>query len=214
MKKVRLVAVSLAAFAAVLSASGATAAETKAERRVTAIMSNPKAAEAAAEAGKKASFFCANCHGADGNSSIGEVPNLAGQNPVFLLEQIRKFGEGQRKNEFMEKMIRVLSEEEQINIAVYYAYQKVKVRPITDAALMARGMEWYTKVCIRCHGEQGRGNEKIARIAGQQAPYLSLTLTRYRDRTGERIDPLMATNTAFLKNEDIRAVVEYVSHMK
>jgi cytochrome c553 len=75
-------------------------------------------------------------------------------------------------------------------------------------------MDWFSKVCIRCHGEQGRGNERIARIAGQQPAYLTLTLTRYRDRTGERIDPLMATNTAFLKDEDIKALVEYVSRMK
>ena len=194
--------------------SGAVAAETKAERKLAGLIGNAKAVEAAAEAGKKASFFCANCHGADGNSAIGEVPNLAGQNPVFLLEQIRKFGEGQRKNEFMEKMIRVLSDDDKVSIALFYAQQRVKSRPVSDTTLQAKGMDWFSKVCIRCHGEQGRGNERIARIAGQQPAYLSLTLTRYRDRTGERIDPLMATNTAFLKDDDIKALVEYVSHMK
>lgn len=194
--------------------SGSVAGQTRTERKLTAVMGNAKAVEAAVEAGKKASFFCANCHGPDGNSNIGEVPNLAGQNPVFLLEQIRKFGEGSRKNEFMEQLIRVLSEEDKINIAVYYAQQPVRLRPVTDTTLQARGMELYSKVCVRCHGEQGRGGERIARLAGQQPPYLNLALTRYRDRTGERIDPLMAANTAFLKDEDIKAVVEYVSHMK
>ncbi|MDD5297254.1 MAG: c-type cytochrome [Rhodocyclaceae bacterium] len=194
--------------------SSSVAAQTRAERKLAGVLGNAKAVEAAAESGKKSSFFCGNCHGADGNSAIPEVPNLAGQNPVFLLEQIRKFAEGQRKNEFMEKMIRVLSDDDKVNIALYYAQQPVKPRPVGDVALQARGMEWFGKVCIRCHGEQGRGNERIARIAGQQPTYLSLTLTRYRDRTGERIDPLMATNTAFLKDEDIKALVEYVSHMK
>ncbi len=191
-----------------------TFAETKAERRLATLLSRPKALENAVETGRKASFFCANCHGADGNSAIGEVPNLAGQNPVYLLEQIRKFGEGQRKNDFMEKMIRVLSAEEQADIAAFYAQQKVKLRPSVDSSLLEKGGDWFRRACARCHGEQGLGNERIARIAGQQPTYLSLTLIRYRDRTGERVDPQMATNTAFLKDEDIRAVVEYVSHLK
>jgi len=204
----------IVATAAAVLFSGSVAGQTKADRKLAGVMGNAKAVEAAVEAGKKASFFCGNCHGPDGNSTIGEVPNLAGQNPVFLLEQIRKFGDGSRKNEFMEKMIRVLSDEDKVNIALYYAQQPVKLRAVTDTALQARGMELYSKVCVRCHGEQGRGNERIARLAGQQPLYLNLTLTRYRDRTGERIDPLMATNTAFLKDEDIKALVEYVSHMK
>jgi cytochrome c553 len=203
----------VATLAAVLFSSSV-AAETKAERKLAGLIGNANAVAAAADAGKKASFFCANCHGADGNSAIPEVPNLAGQNPVFLLEQIRKFGEGQRKNEFMEKMIRVLSDDDKVDIALYYAQQHVKTRPVGDTTLQAKGMDWFSKICIRCHGEQGRGNERIARIAGQQPTYLTLTLTRYRDRTGERIDPLMATNTAFLKDEDIKALVEYVSRMK
>jgi cytochrome c553 len=194
--------------------SGSVAAETKAERKLAGMIGNARAVEAAADAGTTASFFCANCHGVDGNSAIPEVPNLAGQNPVFLLEQIRKFGEGQRKNEFMEKMIRVLSDDDKVNIALFYAQQPVKTRPVGDTTLQAKGMDWFSKICLRCHGEQGRGNERIARIAGQQPAYLTLTLTRYRDRSGERIDPLMATNTAFLKDEDIKAVVEYVSRMK
>ena len=202
---------------AVLAASmlsGLSWAETAPEHKLAAALQNPKAVEMAVDAGHKASFFCGNCHGPDGNSIGGEVPNLAGQNPAYLLEQIRKFGSGQRKNEFMQKLIKVLSDDDKVNIALYYANQKVKGQGQGDSALLARGYEIFSKNCFRCHGDQGRGNEKIARIAGQQVPYLSLTLTRYRDHTGERYDPLMATNTAMLKDGDIRALAEYVSRLK
>lgn len=202
---------------AVLSASlwaGSVAAETVPEHKLAALLQNAKAVDTAVKVGKDAAFFCANCHGVDGNSNIPEVPNLAGQNPAYLLEQIRKFGSGQRKNEFMQKLIKVLSDDDKVNIAVFYANQPVAARAGGDPALMAKGKEWFGKNCFRCHGNEGRGNEKIARIAGQQPTYLTLTLQRYRDRTGERIDPLMAANTNQLKDPDIKAVVEYVSRMK
>lgn len=203
----------LAAFSVMVWAGSATA-QTVPEQKLAAMMQNPKAVEAAVKTGKDASFFCANCHGADGNSNIPEVPNLAGQNAAFLLEQIRKFGSGQRKNDFMQKLIKVLSDDDKVNIAVYYANQKVAIRPGGDPALLAKGKDWYGKICFRCHGDDGRGNEKIARLAGQQPVYLTMTLKRYRDRSGERIDPLMAANTNMLKDADIAAIVEHVSRMR
>ena len=145
---------------------------------------------------------------------IPEVPNLAGQNPAFLLEQIRKFGAGQRKNEFMQGLIKVLSDDDRVNIALFFSKQHVKAKPPGDVALMAKGQDWYNRVCSRCHGEFGRGNEKIASIAGQQVTYLTITLTRYRDQSGERFDPLMVANTSMLKDPDIRAIAEYVSRLK
>lgn len=165
---------------------------------------------AAVAAGKKASFFCANCHGEDGNSKYPEVPNLAGQNPAYLLEQIRKFGVGQRKDEFMQKLIKVLSEDERVQISLYYSESKV-VPGTADPALVKRGKEVFSKLCVRCHGEDARGNEKIARLAGQKREYLMVSLKRYRDRTGERIDPLMQIATGPLTDDDIKAVTAYLT---
>ena len=70
------------------------------------------------------------------------------------------------------------------------------------------------QITHRCvFGADGAGNEKIARIAGQQPEYLKLTLQRYRSGSGERIDPLMAANTKLMTDADIQAVVAYVSTM-
>ena len=165
---------------------------------------------AAVAAGKKASFFCANCHGEDGNSKYPEVPNLAGQNPAYLLEQIRKFGAGQRKDEFMQKLIKVLSEDERVQISLYYSESKV-VPGTAEAGLVKRGKEVFSKLCVRCHGEEARGNETIARLAGQKREYLMVSLKRYRDRTGERIDPLMQIATGPLTDDDIKAVTAYLT---
>jgi cytochrome c553 len=49
---------------------------------------------------------CAACHGADGISRFGEVPNLADQNQPHLLNQLRVFHTGKRPRKEMGYMSR------------------------------------------------------------------------------------------------------------
>lgn len=187
-------------------------AQTTATERLKTLQADTAAQKAAVEAGKKSAFFCANCHGEDGISKTPEVPNLAGQNPAYLLEQIRKFGSGERKDQFMQGLIKVLKDEERVQIALYYA--SVPVSPASaDSAKLPHGKELFTKLCVRCHGEKGRGNELFPRLAGQKLPYLQTTITRYRDGTGIRNNQLMSIATATLKNEDIVAVANYLTQL-
>lgn len=174
----------------------------------------PRLLEAAYKTGAKVASFCGNCHGEGGNSLVAETPNLAGQNTFYLLEQLRQFADGRRKNLFMEGMIKALSAEEKVGVVLHYASKEVTFKPPVNAALANKGQEYYGKICFRCHGDQGRGNEKIARIAGQQPGYLAITLKRYRDGSAVRNDPLMAANTKSMTDADIAAVVAYVSSMK
>lgn len=187
-------------------------AQPSAQERLKAIQADPAALKSAVEAGRKASFFCANCHGDNGISKSPEVPNLAGQNPAYLLEQIRKFGAGERKDQFMEGLIKVLKDEDRVQIALFFASESV---PPTraDAAQAARGKELFGKLCVRCHGEQARGNELYPRLAGQKLPYLQSSITRYRDGTGIRNNQLMSIATAPLKNEDVIAVANYLTQL-
>lgn len=182
------------------------------QERIKVVAADPAALKVAVEAGRKASFFCANCHGEDGNSKIPEVPNLAGQNPSYLLEQIRKFGSGERKDQFMQGMIKVLKEEERMQIALFYANSPVQPGK-GDASLAARGKDSFNRLCSRCHGEKGHGAETIPRLAGQKMPYLQTSITRYRDKTGERNNQLMAIATAPLKNDEITAITHYLTQL-
>lgn len=194
------------------AAWGQTPAANPAPERLKALLSDPAALKSAVAAGRAASFFCANCHGEDGNSKIPEVPNLAGQTPAYLLEQIRKFGTGERKNAFMQGLIKVLKEDERLQIAVSYADAKV-VAGHGNPALASRGQGLYTRLCAQCHGEQAHGNDIVPRLAGQQVPYLQASLVRYRDKTGERNNPLMAASAAGLKDEDIAAIAHYLTRL-
>jgi cytochrome c553 len=192
-----------------LAAAGAGA---QSPERLKQVLADPAARSASAEAGRKASSFCANCHGQDGNSTQGEVPNLAGQNPVYLLAQVNKFYTGERKDQWMEPAIKLLSESERLNIVAFYAGQRVK--PTASASPNDAGKAIYQRVCVRCHGEQAQGGERFPRLAGQQHTYLVRALTSYRDRTGTRMEPEMLAMTAALKDSDIQAVANYLSTLR
>lgn len=183
--------------------------------RLKEVQANAKLSQDLLKAGQKVADVCANCHGDGGNSLKPDIPNLAGQNPAYLLDQLRQFAEGQRRNDFMEGMIKALTSDEKIGAVLFYSRQGVLGRPSSDsAAQIAKGKELYFKNCWRCHAENGRGNEQFARIAGQQPVYLATTLKRYRTGTGPRTNPLMAANTKLLSDADIDALVAYVTNME
>ena len=177
-------------------------------------MADPKVADELYKVGRKVAAVCANCHGDGGNSTKPSVPNLAGQNPAYLLEQVRQFADGRRRYEFMEGMIRAMNSDEKIGMVLFYAAQPVTPKPVADAALLAKGQEIFGKNCFRCHGDMGRGNDQIARIAGQQTDYLRSTLKRYRDGPNTRANSIMTPNTKLLTDADIESLVAYVSSMQ
>lgn len=180
--------------------------------RLKSVLADSGARSAAIDAGRKASSFCANCHGTDGNSKLSEVPNLAGQNPIYLLNQVNKFYTGERKDQWMEPAIRLLNENERLNMVAYFSAQRVI--PASSGPANEVGKEMYHRVCSRCHGEQALGGERFPRLAGQQRTYLITSLTRYRDRTGTRMEPEMLAMTAALKDADIRALADYLSALR
>lgn len=182
------------------------------QERLKHIQADPVALKSAVEAGKKNSFFCANCHGESGISKELAVPNLAGQNPAYLLEQIRKFGSGERKDPFMQGLLKMLKDEERLQIVAYFSSQPVQPSR-SDGVLAKRGKELFGRHCVRCHGEQARGNELTPRLAGQKQPYLEHSILNYRDGTGIRNNQQMSIATAVLKNEDVTAITHYLTQL-
>jgi cytochrome c553 len=166
---------------------------------------------AALKEGRKSAAFCRHCHGAAGNSVLPEVPNLASQNAVYLLEQMNKFAQGQRKSQFMEGLIKALTPDERVNIALFLSRQPVTRKPATGTAQAAEGKALYLKLCVNCHGANATGSNKIPRLAGQQSVYLQDSLKRYRSGSGERIDPKMSAFTHNLKDADIDNLAAYLS---
>lgn len=189
-------------------------ASTDLSARLAEAQGNPQLATELLVKGRRVAAVCANCHGEGGNSIRPDFPNLAGQNPTYLLEQMRQFADGRRRFEFMEGMIKAMSSDEKVGVVLFYASQPVTASAPVNPALAAKGKEHFDKICFRCHGQDGHGNNTFARIAGQQSAYLTLTLKRYRGGLGPRNNPLMTDNTRHMSDADIDAVVAYVTSMK
>src|ERR1700733_8302457 len=76
----------------------------------------------AADGATKAAV-CAACHGANGNSTNPLWPRLAGQNAVYIAQQLRLFKSGVRANPVMMPMVSALSDQDIADIAVYFEAQ-------------------------------------------------------------------------------------------
>ena len=57
------------------------------------------------EAGKAASAACAGCHGNTGVSQIPGIPSLIGLDPKYLVDAMKAYKNGQRKNDTMKAML-------------------------------------------------------------------------------------------------------------
>ncbi len=72
-------------------------------------------------AGKAKSATCAGCHGTAGISNNPLWPNLAGQQPGYLVKQLQAFREGRRTDPLMGPMAKPLSDEDISNLAAWYS---------------------------------------------------------------------------------------------
>jgi cytochrome c553 len=67
---------------------------------------------------------CAACHGEEGIARDSEVPNLAGQNEAYLVNQLRAFRSGARRHPDMRFMSRTMTDAEIEAYAAYYTALK------------------------------------------------------------------------------------------
>ncbi|MGA7179987.1 MAG: cytochrome c [Thiobacillaceae bacterium] len=89
-----------------------------------AVIAGPAYAGGNAEAGKAKSTTCAGCHGPDGNSTSPMFPKLAGQHPDYLLQALKSYKSGTRKNAIMNGQAAALSEQDMADLAEFFGHQK------------------------------------------------------------------------------------------
>jgi len=175
---------------------------------------SPESSRSLAEEGRKASSFCANCHGDAGHSKYPEVPNLAGQHPAYVLTQIDAFLAGKRKDAFMQGLMKVLSERDKAAVALFYASAPTQPAVATAGPRAAEGAAHFERLCARCHQADARGGETFPRLAGQQPEYVRRTLKRYLSQSGERFYAPMTAAVMQLGEKNIDAVVDHLSSLR
>lgn len=210
---IRGVRTKLAAGALLLGVAGLGQASGSGMDLVTAAGSDPALRATLEREGQKAATFCVNCHGESGNSKFEHVPNLAAQDPRYLVGQIEAFLAGTRRDDFMQGLMKVLNEREKAAISLYFSAQTARPASATVAAGAAAGKVLYDKHCVRCHMEDGRGTDAFPRIAGQQPEYLRTSLNRYLLAGSERFSAQMSAAVIQLGKENIVPVVEYLTSL-
>jgi len=76
---------------------------------------------------------CASCHGARGVSTNPQYPSLAGQYPDYLLQALKEYKSGKRKNAVMNGMASSLSLAQMQQLAHYFGNQPKAVRILPHA---------------------------------------------------------------------------------
>lgn len=75
----------------------------------------------------KADMACALCHGPNGMATLPNAPNLAGQQALYLSEQLKSYRSGQRQNAVMGVIAKPLTDAEIAQLAAWYSAIKVTV---------------------------------------------------------------------------------------
>ena len=80
------------------------------------------------EAGKAKAASCTVCHGANGIAQMPGAPNLAGQQSVYTIEQLKNYRSGKRPNEIMNVIAKPLSDADIADLAVWF--ESIKLEPL------------------------------------------------------------------------------------
>lgn len=161
-----------------------------------------------AKAGEEKAQTCVACHGGDGIGTAPENPNLAGQVPGYIADQLARFKSGQRQNPIMVGMVSGLSEQDMADLDAYYSSMDAPAGAVPEdqAESARRGGELYRggdqsmeiAACMGCHGPAGTGiPTRFPRVAGQKQAYLLGSLQAFKSGD-RRSDGDIMNDIAFL----------------
>jgi cytochrome c553 len=127
------------------------------------------------QAGEAQTAICGSCHGARGISHEPLVPNLAGQEPTYLVNAIKAYREQERSHE---DMVAEKTDQEIEDIAAFYSVQAAGSLADTGEEL-----ESVVAKCNRCHGRApGETTLVLPTLNGQKRDYLLRVMKEYRDK--------------------------------
>jgi len=200
---------------------------------VDALAQGTPFADGTVEAGALKAGTCSACHGPNGNSTNVQWPKIAGQNAVYIAEQLHLFKAGVRVNPDMLKIANTLSNQDMDSVAVFFQAQ-TPVGGEADASLWQAGENLYRygdpsreiPACIACHGPVGRGNSvsDYPALRAQFADYVAKQLTDFANGTRyagakpgaptSRNGEMMSTIAKRLNGNDIKEVAAYIQGMR
>lgn len=173
--------------------------------------------------------YCQDCHGisAQGYRGFMPIPRLAGQQPQYLINQLRAFIEGRRPNPIMSNVAHVLSQAMMHALAARFS--RLNPPPLGGGPkrLAAKGRAIFQEgdpganvaACAACHGPDAHGHDQVPRLAGQLFPYIVKALTNWtaeRGRIPSKPDTsaVMVPIAHSLTRPQVEAVAAYLSTLR
>ena len=142
---------------------------------------------------------CTSCHGTDGKSIAGpRVPNLNGQNAVYLAASLQAFRVGNRPSGIMQPIVARLTLDELQNVAKHYSSQprdsfstnkfdgqEAHSDDLAEGRRLIRDGDQKSKIpsCIDCHGPTDYSEPSYPLLAGQSKVYIEQQLQLFGNRT-------------------------------
>jgi len=178
------------------------------------IKGDPKKGKALAKQGK-----CAKCHGDTGISDEDDTPSIAGQIAAYSFKQLYDYKMKLRDDKSMFKKVKNLSQQDMIDISVWYATQKPEAmagnKSGKDIPVLANkgDKKRFLIACDTCHNKEAmvRGFQTPI-IEGQKPEHFVDTMMAFK--AGERVNDhykLMQDISAKLTEDEINALALYYS---
>lgn len=186
-------------------------------------------------AGKTKTASCVSCHGEHGNSTMPMFPKLAGQNAGYIVNQLKAFKSGERKDPMMATLAMSLTDNDMVDIANYYADQKIagesdekfdsEEERTEHEAMVHQGSDLYrngdlkreVSACIACHGPHGEGNQPASfpALKSQHADYLIKALNDFKtSKRANHPENMMHMIAGKMTDAEIKAVATRIATMK
>jgi cytochrome c553 len=179
----------------------------------------PSMAEGAGDSERgraKAMQVCAACHGADGNSTLENIPSLAGQPETFTTLQLILFRERIRRVPAMQDAAKPLTDGDVADLAAHYARLAPRPAPgARDEEKFKKGAALAQRLrCATCHEPNYAGREQMPRLAGQREDYLLHSMREFRDSKRSGTDTTMSGVLYGLSEADLAALAHYLAQLR
>lgn len=164
--------------------------------------------------------FCMRCHDAGGNGNRNrEVSRLAGQQRLYLLNQLVQFITLDRYAPLMHRVIArppLLDPQALSDLSAYLAELPADSHgEHGDPHWLGLGRIVYNLRCVQCHGTHGEGNAQgpIPAVGGQNFTYLLNQLNGFAVGHRAKVESDLLTAVRSLSANDKEAVADFMSRM-
>lgn len=172
-----------------------------------------------AEGRRVAEASCAACHGKNGIGRVKGAPNIAGQRPAYLYNELVAYKKGARKDPSMASAVKFLSDDALVKAAAYYASldpaqpdakSDAKAAPAKDPLAAGRAA---AAGCAGCHGELGISKTPgMPSLVGLDPKYLVAAMSAYKN--GQRKNDIMKTMMTAFSEADMKNVALFFALQK